>query len=48
MPLRLIIAYLLIVLLVSFVTGAIGRAIYNSPRNRMRRYYRQKHNHPKH
>jgi hypothetical protein len=48
MPLRLIIAYLLIVLLASGAIGAVWWTVYNSPRNRMRRYYRQKHNHPKH
>jgi hypothetical protein len=45
MTLRLAIAYLLIILLVSGGIGAIWWMIYNSPRNRMRRYYRAKRNH---
>lgn len=47
MPLRLIVAYLLILLLAAAATGGIWRVVYNSPRNRMRRYYRQKHDRTK-
>ncbi len=43
MAARLVIAYLLILLLAAGGIGVIWRLIYNSPRQRMRRYYRAKH-----
>lgn len=42
MPERLIIAYLLILLLAAGVGVAIWMAIYNSPRQKMKRHYRAK------
>ena len=43
MPDRLIIAYILILLLSLGAAAAVWRLIYNSPRRKMRRYYRDKH-----
>jgi hypothetical protein len=45
MTTRLLIAYLLILLLASGAIGTIWWMVYNSPRQRMRRYYRDKHEH---
>jgi hypothetical protein len=42
MSLRLVVAYLLILLLACGGIGVAWRLIYNSPRQRMRRYYRAK------
>jgi hypothetical protein len=47
MTMRLLIAYLLIALLTSGAAGAIWWMIYNSPRQKLRRYYRAKHEHSK-
>jgi hypothetical protein len=41
----LLIAYLLILLLASGAIGAIWWMVHNSQRQRMRRYYRDKHQH---
>ena len=43
MPTRLMIAYLLMALLGSGIAAAIWWAIYNSPRRKLRRYYRSRH-----
>ncbi|MBO0749668.1 MAG: hypothetical protein J2O44_04440 [Porphyrobacter sp.] len=48
MTTRLLIAYLLMALLAGGLTGAIWWAIYNSPRQRMKRYYRAKREHSRH
>jgi len=45
MTTRLVIAYLLILLLASGAIGTIWWMIHNSPRQRMRRYQREKHTH---
>jgi hypothetical protein len=45
---RLVIGYFLILLLASGAAGAIWWAIYNSPRQRMRRYFREKREHSRH
>ena len=42
MTTRLLIAYLLIVVLLGGLTGAIWWAIRNSPHQKMKRYYREK------
>jgi hypothetical protein len=43
MTTRLMIAYLLILLLVCGGGAGIWWMVYNSPRQRLRRYYRAKH-----
>ena len=42
MPTRLIIAYVLILLLGAGLAFAIKWAVHNSPRQKMKRYYREK------
>ena len=43
MAARVVIAYLLILLLAAGGIGVIWRLIYSSPRQRMRRHYRETH-----
>lgn len=47
MPTRLLVAYLLLFLLALGGAAAIRWAIRNSPRQKLRRYYRAKHNQSK-
>lgn len=45
MPERLLVAYLMIALLAGGLAAAFWRLVYNSPQQRMRRYYRRKREH---
>jgi hypothetical protein len=47
MSTRLLVAYFLILLLATGMAALIWRMHYNSERQRMKRYYRRKHEHPK-